>query len=127
MNILFPLAVAVAILVLVYVGVYVYERKFARAKKTAAHQEARQIEGAQRSIYLVFYLLSLWAALVFMLPMLMTFKSELAQNLELGKRLFIFAKVAFLPCVILLLIYFGRKHDYLNWIRELYWPRDEDK
>jgi cytosine/uracil/thiamine/allantoin permease len=127
MNILLIISLVFALFLLVFSVVHFSEKKFSKQHQESQNKDVAQVEGAQRAIYSIFYLLALWVVLMLLLPMLITIRSQLSTGMSWQEKLSVLLKVSYLPMILLLLMTYGARRGYLNWIRELYWPNDEDK
>lgn len=87
----------------------------------------RQPDGAPRSVFALLYLLYAWAALVFLLPLVLTFQSRLSLASDRFDLWLQTAKIL-VPIAILFLVFlFGANHGFLRWISDPEWPNSDDK
>ncbi len=108
-----------SVLVLIYRKVIPIIRQFGWV------ESGKSIEGAPRAVYPVFTILVLWASYIFLLPMALGYREEIAKMASSSERLAVMAKILFAPFVFLVVLSYGAKRGFLNWIRDLKWPNNE--
>ena len=93
-----------------------------RRHATTRNVSAKQNKGAPRSIFPILYLLFAWACFVFFVPMAMGFR-DLHQTLvaEQASVANLF-RILISPIVFLLIVFYGIKRGFLNWIMDRKWP-----
>lgn len=84
--------------------------------------------GSFRSFYHSLWLLVIGSGLCFSIPLWLSFKDRIA-GLPLHDRYELIGKVALMPAVLLVLLWYGEKNGYLKWIISLGWPdrKSEDE
>lgn len=82
-------------------------------------------EGSPRYIYQILYALILWSAMSFWFPMLVTYREKLAGVANSRESILLAGKLLLLPLLVLLLLLYGLRRGYLQWIKNIHWPNDE--
>lgn len=87
-------------------------------------RSGEKVEGAPRAVFPVFAILILWASFIFLLPMTLGYRDEISGSYTFTERLVVTAKILFAPFVFLIVLSYGSKRGFLNWIRDLKWPNN---
>lgn len=80
--------------------------------------------GSVRGVYQLFFVFILWSLLVFLVPLLLSYRQHIMAAGSKREVLEIIGKAIFLPGLFLLLIFYGRKKGFLRWLNERNWPQD---
>lgn len=82
-------------------------------------------EGAFRDIYFFLWAAFFWSGLCFLLPLSLSFRSEIEGAGGGINAIRLFLKISVIPTLLLFLILYGRRRGYLRWIKELNWPKQK--
>lgn len=127
MNILLIISFLIPLFFLIWALLHFSKPVMEKFFSKPSAQESYAVEGAQRGVFHLLYVLGTWLVLVFFLPMLFFFKKQIAQQEHLSAKIVLLVKLAFLPGIFLLVIFYGARRGYLSWISNLHWPQDEEK
>ena len=80
--------------------------------------------GSVRGVYQLFFIFILWSLLVFVVPLLLSYRQHIMAAATKREVLEILSKAIFLPALFLLIIFYGHKKGFLRWLSERDWPQD---
>lgn len=84
-------------------------------------------EGAFRGFYHALWALLLWSGFALFVPLWLSFRSKLGGLESTHSRGIAVMKVLSISALFLLVLLYGRRRGYLNWIEGLEWPDKENK
>ncbi len=87
----------------------------------------KAVEGAPRAIFPIFTILILWASFIFLLPMTLGYREEISMTATLLERLVVTVKILFAPLVFLIVLSYGKRRGFLQWVRDLKWPNNDSE
>ena len=94
-------------------------------KKSQSVHVAETREGSFRSIYHSLWLLILWFGTICYLPLLLSFKKQIAISGGIDRFLVLIRVLAF-PALLFVLLTYSAQKGYLKWLGGLNWPDKEN-
>lgn len=116
---------ALVSLVLATVLVMIFRKVTPLLRRSEWFDSGKTVEGAPRAVFPIFTILVLWASFIFLLPMTLGYREEIASSTTILERLIVTAKILFAPFVFLVVLSYGAKRGFLQWVRDLKWPNND--
>lgn len=121
------LAVLGVYLLFVALGVWLAGPRLERFFAANRYRGDQEPEGAPRSIYIVLFLISVWSCLIFVVPIALSVRYQVAQAAPSSGPILELWKL-FIPLgMFFLFLVYGSSHGLLAWIADRAWPKIQEK